>query len=445
MPGFVVIAAGAAYGFWDGPDGPTPDVMTQPVTRGDITDAVIATGTIDSLRTVQVGSQVSGTVNTVNADYNSIVHAGEIIAQLDPSIFETQVEIQQANVDRQQTEIGNQQLLVDNATLNLNRARDLFEKQLIAQQDLDAATLTASNAQAALDSARKQLVQAQAGLDQARLNLSYCTIRSPIDGVVIQRLVDPGQAVQSSMTTPQFFVLATSLDHLQLTASVDESDIGKVRPGQVVRFTVDTYRGRTFEGRVNSVRLNSTTTQNVVTYQTIVDVPNPDLRLRPGMTANLQIVIGTAHDVLRVPTPALRFRPTTAITTALGLPAGAAPALRLADQTPVAVPASTRVADDRVTQMPATRTATKIDDLFQPYQEPATRGQVWTWDAVARKLEPIEVHLGVGDGQFTALLSGNLRQGQSLVTTVVLPAPPVPARPSGLLMGPQRGGRYRPY
>lgn len=449
-----VLAASGAYAFFDRRDPPAAPVTQAPITRGDIVETVASTGTIDALRTVQVGSQVSGTVMELGADYNSIVRKDQVIARLDPSLIQVQVDIQQANVDRQHTEIGNQQVQLDNAELNLSRARALFAKQLVSQQDLDQAVLTASANRASVESARKQLVQAEANLNQAKLNLSYCTIRAPIDGVVIQRLVDTGQTVQSSMNTPQFFVLATSLDHLKLTADVDESDIGKIRSGQSVGFTVDAYRGQAFHGVVDSVRLNSVSTQNVVTYQTIVDVLNPDLRLRPGMTASLQIVVGSAHDVVRVPMTALRFRPTADIYAALGLTppaqparpasaAGTVRALSLAngagrDWTP---------AREVTTKPPVTasrRPADKIDELFAPYHEAPTRGRVWIWDDVARRLDPIDVQLGVTDGQNSALLSGALKPGQSVVTGVLLPAPPVAVRPGpSPFMGPQRGGYRR--
>src|SRR5579871_1178506 len=306
----LLLSGGGAYAFFSHKDAVVAEVSQSPVTKGDITETIAATGTLDPLRTVQVGSQVSGTVTELDADYNSIVKKDEVIARLDPSLLKAQVDIQQAAVDRQKTDIENLTVQLANTTRDLTRSQQLFDAKLLSQQALDQAKGAASSAAVALDQSKKMLVQAEANLNQAQVNLSYCTIRSPIDGVVIQRLVDVGQAVQSSMTTPQFFVLATELDHLQLIASVDESDIGKIRPHQPVTFTVEAYPQRTFHGSVDSVRLNSVNAQNVVTYQTVVDVPNPDVALRPGMTASIQILVDSAQDVVRVPATALRFRPT---------------------------------------------------------------------------------------------------------------------------------------
>src|SRR5579862_5220748 len=315
----LVVSGGVAYAFLGHHDPAQPEIAQAAVTKGDLTETISATGTINPLRTVQVGSQVSGTVTEIDADYNSIVKKDQVIAKLDPSLLKAQVDVQQAAVERQQTDITNLTVQLHNADTELSRTQQLFDKNLVSQEALDQAKATESSASSALDQSKKMLVQAIANLNQAKVNLSYCTIRSPIDGVVIQRLVDVGQAVQSSMTTPQFFVLSSDLNTLQLIASVDESDIGKIRPRQPVSFTVEAYPQRTFHGSVDSVRLNSVNAQNVVTYQTVVNVPNPDVALRPGMTASLQIIVDSAENVVRVPATALRFRPTPEIYTALGL------------------------------------------------------------------------------------------------------------------------------
>jgi HlyD family secretion protein len=230
-----------------------------------------------------------------------------------------QVDLQEANVARQQGEIANQEVQLEDAQKQLERTQMMFDKGLANQQQLDQAILTVKTRTTSLDSARKQLLTTQANLNQAELNLSYTKVYAPIDGVIVNRLVDKGQFVQSSMTSPQFFRIATDLRQLKLSAGVDEAEIGKIRRGQRVNFTVDTYPNSTFQGTVEQVRLNATTQQNVVTYPVWINVQNPDLRLRPYLTANVDIVVQTAPNVLRVPNQATRFRPTSDMYRALGL------------------------------------------------------------------------------------------------------------------------------
>ena len=322
----LAVAGGGAYYYYTyGKTVEKPQVVQAVISQGDITETVQATGTLEAQRVVQVGSQVSGTVSALYADFNSIVHKGELLAKIDPTLLQVQVDLQTANVERQKGEIESQQVQLDNAQTQLKRTQAMFDKGLANQQDLDQAVLTVKTRQTALDAARKQLVTNEANLNQAKLNVSYTNIYSPIDGVVVNRVVDEGQAVQSSMNTPQFFTIATDLRTLKLSAGVDEADIGKIRRGMKVNFTVDSYPNTTFSGTVDAVRLNATTQSNVVTYPVWINAQNPDLKLRPSMTANLHIVITTAPNVVRIPNQALRFRPTNDMFTSLGLtppPAG---------------------------------------------------------------------------------------------------------------------------
>jgi HlyD family secretion protein len=320
----IAVASGGAYYYYVyGKTQEKPQVIQAAISRGTITEAVSATGTLEALRTVQVGSQVSGVVKKLYVDFNSIVTKDQIIAELDPSLLQVQVEIQKANVARQEGDIENQQVQLENDQRNLERTKELFAKLLVNQQQLEAAELQVKTRQASILSSQRQLIQTRANLQQAELNVSYTTIRSPIDGVVIARQVDTGQTVQASMNTPQFFTIATDLRSLKLTGSVDEAEIGKIRPGMDVTFGVDSYPNQEFHGKVNAVRLNAQTQSNVVTYPVWIDVPNPDLKLRPSMTANLKIIVATAQDVLRVPNQAMRFRPNADIYAALGLQAPA--------------------------------------------------------------------------------------------------------------------------
>ena len=413
---------------------------------GDIVESVQITGTLQPLRTVNVGSQVSGVVSELNADFNSVVRQGEVIARLDPSLFQVQVDLQAAAVDRQLGEIKNQEMQLENEKVALDRAQMLFDKGLVTEQALEQARLQVGMRTTQVDAAQKMLKTAQANLDQARLNLGYTTIRSPIDGVVINRLVDEGQAVQSSMNVAQFFTLATDLRNLRLEASVDEAEIGRIRPGMTAEFSVDSYGERMFRGTVETVTLNAQTSNNVVTYPVWISVPNPDLMLRPSMTANVRIFVSTAENVTRIPSAATRFRPTTAMFQALGLTPPESQRL-------VKVSADSG-AREAVAASPAGAPAkpihaSQIDDLFAPVPRPNTSGIVWVWDESAKTLTSVPVRLGITNGQLTELLEGDITVGRQLVTSVILPQTSTASAQqtnvfgnNGRGFGPPGGGRF---
>lgn len=314
-----VAGGGAYYYFVYAKPVEKPQVLTAKITQGDIVESVTATGALEPLRRVDVGSQVSGVVQELYVDFNTIVTQGQVLAKIDPTLLEVQVAIQKANIERQMMDIANQEVNLEDVRTQLRRVEQLHAKGLQNDQQLEAAQLAVKQRQAQIESAKKQLVQAQANLQQAELNVQYTTIKSPIDGVVVERKVDRGQTVQASMNTPSFFILATDLRTLKLTAGVDEADIGRIRPGMEVTFTVEAYGMQQFSGTVANVRLNAQNQNNVITYPVWIDVPNPDLKLRPSMTANLKIIISRASNVIRVPNQALRFRPNTEIYTGLGL------------------------------------------------------------------------------------------------------------------------------
>jgi HlyD family secretion protein len=270
---------------------------TEAAGRGDITSTVSATGTLSAVTTVQVGSQVSGIISRLYADFNSQVTKGQILAELDPTPFLQTVEQRQADVTRSQVEVSNN-------LVSYNRQKKLAAAGLISASDLDAA-------KAAYDSARAQLALSQASLKQAKTNLSYAKIYSPIDGQVVDRQYDIGQTVAASFSAPTLFTIARDLTKMQVQADVDQSDIGRIKVGEPVHFTVDAYPEEPFHGAISQVRLNATVNQNVITYPVIIEVPNPDLRLRPSMTADVTIEVAKVSDVLRVPNAALRFRPAT--------------------------------------------------------------------------------------------------------------------------------------
>ena len=280
------------------------------LTRGDVIDQVGATGTLQATITVQVGTQVSGIVDELYADFNSIVKKGQVIARLDPSILQTQMETARANLVNAQANLERQKAAVEDATTKLTRARELANRSLLPKADLDAADATAKQAQAQLKSMESQIIQAKAAVNKAQVDIDHTVITAPIDGIVISRNVDKGQTVASSMQAPTLFVIAADLTKMQVNANIDESDVGRMRPGQVVHFRVDAYATEQFAGTVAQVRLNPTTVQNVVDVFDGHRRPNPDLKLKPGMTANVNIEIARRSNVLRVPNAALRFRPT---------------------------------------------------------------------------------------------------------------------------------------
>ena len=315
----VAIGGGAYYYYVLGTPEEKPTVMQVAISQGDIEEAVRSTGTLEAVRLVNIGSQVSGIVATLHADFNDIVKEGQLLAQIDPALLQVQVEIQKANIARQEGDIDNQRVQLEQDEKQHLRTQELHKQGLVTELQLEQADLTVRNRKAQINSAEKSLFTTKANLSQAELNLSYTKIYSPVTGVVVNRHVDRGQAVQASMNAPQFFTIATDIRELRLTAGVDEAEIGRVRSGMRVLFQVDTYGATEFEGIVDTVRLNATNQNNVVTYPVWIRVPNPDLRLKPSMTAQLRIVVSTARNVVRVPVQATRFRPNDAIYTALGM------------------------------------------------------------------------------------------------------------------------------
>jgi HlyD family secretion protein len=313
-------------------------LVTAPVSRGNVVAGIDATGRLQAVRTVQVGSQVSGTIKTLNADFNSVVTRGQVVAELEPSLFETQVEQAEATVNRMRADLERSRVQVEDAQLKLARARDLAERQLLPKADLETAEANSRTAQAAVKSAEAQLVQGQASLNQTKVNLSHTVITAPIDGVVISRNVDVGQTVAASMQAPTLFEIANDLTQMQVNANIDEADIGQIQPGQPVRFQVDAFPGQTFTGVVAQVRLNPVIEQNVVSYVTVINVPNPEMRLRPGMTANVTVEVAREDNTLLVPSSAVRFSPTPELFAQLGQPVPepltADPSQRTGEETP---------------------------------------------------------------------------------------------------------------
>src|SRR5438067_3357655 len=301
----------------------SPQYFTQKVERGDVRQVVEATGTIDAVNTVQVGSQVSGAISVLNADFNTRVKAGQVIAQIDPSLFQgslTQAQADLANASANaaaaKANLVKTQATAVQAAQQYQRTLSLANQGVVARQQLDADKATADSAQAAVAAAEAQVTQAQAQVAQkaaavtiAKTNLDHTTIESPIDGTVTARSVDVGQTVAASLQAPTLFTIAQDLTKMRVYAKTDESDVGQIRAGQQVTFKVDAFPNDTFKGAVEQVRMNATTVQNVVTYDTVIAFDNPEMKLVPGMTAYVTIPVATADDTLKVTNGALRYQP----------------------------------------------------------------------------------------------------------------------------------------
>jgi HlyD family secretion protein len=307
----VIVGVGAGAGaYYMRRTGPEPTATYMPVTRGDVVDVVQATGALEAVTTVDVGTQVSGLVQDMYADFNQIVKKGQVIARLDPSLIQTQIEQRRASVVRADADLERLKVSIADAQRKLNQAKAMWDKELIPRDQLETAEINVKTLEAQIKSSEAGLTQARADLNAQEVNLKHTVIESPIDGIVISRSVDPGQTVAASMNAPVLYQIAADLTKMQVLANIDEADVGRMRPGQHVAFRVDAYPSDRFNGTVEQVRLQPTVVQNVVVYSTVIAVPNPELKLKPGMTAQVEIEIARRSNVLRVPAAALRFRPT---------------------------------------------------------------------------------------------------------------------------------------
>ncbi len=389
--------------------------LTAKVQQGEIRDAVDATGTVNAVITVQVGSQVSGTIAELHADFNSRVKKGDVIALIDPRLFEgaerqatADLENARANVIAAQANLSKAEAALEQTKADYERAGKLVEQRIGTQQALDLAKANYTSAQASVDAARANIAQAKAQVSQkaaavsvASTNLAYTVIRSPIDGTVVARNVDVGQTVAASLQAPTIFTIAQDLTQMQVYAKVDESDVGRIRRSQKVSFKVDAFPKDVFTGTVSQVRMNPTTIQNVVTYDAIIDFANPELKLFPGMTAYVTIPVATVESAVKLPNAALRYKPP--------LPLEAVRALY--DKYGIGE-AGEGAASEPSPGAPA----------------PGARRSAATESAVVWKLlgdgsiAPVKVALGITDHTFTevtSVLVGELRPGDDVVTSSV--------------------------
>jgi len=305
-----VVAVLAVVGFiWRNNKGTDVKFRTDKVVRGDITSTVTASGTVNAVTTVLVGTQVSGTVKEIFVDFNSAVKKNQVIAQIDPATFEAQVEQARAGLLLAKANLEKSEAMLADSQRSMNRAKELFLKNLIARSDLDTTETNFLSARAQVTASKAQVAQSDATLKTAETNMRYTRIISPVEGTVVSRNVDVGQTVAASFQTPTLFTIAQDLTKMQIDTNVDEADIGKVKTEMDVDFTVDAYPETTFKGKVFQVRNAPISVQNVVTYDVVVKVSNPELKLKPGMTANVSIITSTHSNVLKLPKAALRFSP----------------------------------------------------------------------------------------------------------------------------------------
>jgi HlyD family secretion protein len=376
-----------------------PTYQTVAADRGPVVARVTASGTLSALVTVQVGSQVSGRIQAVLVDYNSKVKRGQLIARIDPQLFQAAVEQARANLMAAQGNLVRAQAQAIDADRQAKRTRALAEQRLVAVAEAETAESTADAARASVAAAEGGVAQAKAALNQAQVNLGYTSIVSPTDGVVISRNVDVGQTVAASLQVATLFVIAEDLSRMQVDTSVSEADVGKLHDGMGATFTVDAFPGERFEGKVRQVRNAATTVQNVVTYDAVIDVANPALKLRPGMTANVSFVWADRKDALRVPNAALRFRPSTD----LALPAPAPGASRSGAGQP-----DPAAANPGAGGKDAGGGAPRGDDVAN-----ANRRTIWVLKDGAPR--PLPLRVGVTDGAVTEVLEGELAPGDACI------------------------------
>ncbi|OGW56113.1 MAG: efflux transporter periplasmic adaptor subunit [Nitrospirae bacterium RBG_16_43_8] len=335
---------------------------TEKISKGNIVATVTASGNINAVTTVLIGTQVSGTIKSIYADFNSPVKNGQLIAQIDPAIFEAQVEQARANFLSAKANLEKSEASFIDANRTMERNKALFSKDLIARSEVDTAETNYETSKAQINASKAQVAQTEASLKVAETNLRYTRIISPVNGVVVSRNVDVGQTVAASFQTPTLFTIAQDLTKMQIDTNVAEADIGRIQVGQLVEFTVDAYPDSPFKGSVSEIRNAPINVQNVVTYDVVVKVQNPELKLKPGMTANVIFIVLSENDVLRIPNAALRFRPS--------------------------------------------------ENSGMTQQRPKGSG---VWVLENNKPKRIAITTGISDGAYTSLLSGEVSEGQEII------------------------------
>ena len=359
--------------FYYGRSEPPPKYKLEKITRGAIVASVTASGTVNAVTTVLVGTQVSGTIKSIYVDFNSLVRKGQLIALIDPATFESQVEQARANLLSARANLEKADAALVDAKRTFERNESLFQQNLIAQSDRDTAETNYLSAKAQVDASRAQIAQNEAALNYSITSLKYTRIISPVDGIVVSRSVDIGQTVAASFQTPTLFTIAQDLTKMQIDTSVSEADIGRIREKNPVEFSVDAYPDTVFKGEVSEIRNAPVIVQNVVTYDVVVKVDNPELRLKPGMTANVSVIIASKNSVLRISNGALRFTPPD----------------------------------------------------FKRSETGGTSAGAWVLDG--GKPRQVREATGISDGNYTELVSGELKEGDDVILDILSKSRGTPA------------------
>lgn len=421
---FVVVAL-LAMGFWRLGDGAKDSpYVTVPLQRGNITQVVSSTGTLQAVVTVQVGSQVSGTIEKLFANFNSKVRSGQVVAELNQDKFKAAVDQARANYIAAQSTLAKAKVTVEDGRRTLERTRELKKRELMAQSELDAAQTAYDAAVAQLDVNKAQVAQAQAALNQVTVDLNNTVIRSPVDGIVISRNVDVGQTVAASLSAPTLFTIANDLTKMEVHTNVDEADVGNVWEGQEITFTVDAFPARRFRGKVYQVRNAPLNVQGVVTYNAVARIDNKELILKPGMTANVQFLVSRKENVAVIPNMAMRFRPPDR-----------------KDE----VQELLRQERSRVAAPVGTRRTSRASRAGGGGGGAVGNRRVTVYVLRENKAQPVEVQVGITDGSRSEVLDGGLNENDQVIIGMSsaaapsaqsgVPNPFQPQQPRGLGFG----------
>lgn len=400
------------------------------LTKGNIEALVVTTGTLNPVTLIDVGSQVSGKIEEIMVDFNSTVKKGQVIAKIEQTSFKSRVDQNKANYLSSEASLEKSRVALQNAEKKFTRSKELFEKELISFEEFETAEAQFYSAKADVQSNEARLEQAKSQLDASKIDLNFTVITAPIDGVVINRNVNEGQTVAASFSAPVLFQIANDLSKMQVECSVDEADIGKVQEGQKVKFNVDAFPNDQFNGRVKQVRYSPVVQSNVVTYTTIVEVDNPDLKLMPGMTATVSIIFGEAQNVLRIPNSALRFQPPQEV-------------LQKIFERMMAERRSQGSGGPQAEAGSRQRSAQgRTPGMSRPSGQTGTRQQrprVWIQDENG-ELQMIFIKTGVTDNTFTEVVGDALKEGQEVITGLETGSPS-----SRNNSTPMRGGGMRMF
>jgi HlyD family secretion protein len=401
--------------------------------KGDIEALVVTSGTLNPIELTDVGSQVSGKIDKLYADFNSVVTKGQIVAELELEPLQMKIQQNEAAYQSRVAALERSKVTLDNLKKKYERAQSLFDKNLLSYEEKESAEAAYLSAKTDVTSAEASLSQAKTQLDLSKVDLSYAVIRSPVDGMVITRKVNVGQTIQASYQAPVLFQVATDLTKMKVECSVDEADIGKVKEGQKARFTVEAFPNETFSGTVQQVRYASETVQNVVTYTTVVNVENPEKKLRPGMTATVSIIVGEARNVLRVPNAALRFMPDLSQAELEKIMKETAERMQAQRQQQAGPTdaggqggpsqAQARPGEGQRSQSQSFQTGMRSGGSFGGGQSGSRRQQasrVWVQDKDG-KLRMVFIRAGITDNSYTEILRADLKEGDEVITGKLTP------------------------